>query len=266
MMTMRIKVNGIDINYELTGKADEPVVILSHSLASGMVMWEPQRIILEDNFRLLRYDMRGHGSSEVTEGAYTLEGLGNDVIGLMDALGIERAHFIGLSIGGMIGQCLALDHADRLLSVTLCDTAPILPKESKPLFEARMNQALENGMESLVEETLGRWFTAPFLKQNPPMVSRIQRQILETPVAGFVGCSHAILGLDYIDRLSEIRLSTLIIVGEEDPGTPVAASEAIHAEIQNAKLVILPSAAHLSNIEQAERFNRAVLDFLTCLS
>jgi 3-oxoadipate enol-lactonase len=259
---MRIKANGIEINYELTGTPGDPVVILSHSLASSMVMWQPQRDILEENYRVLQYDMRGHGGSEVVKGAYTLELLGNDVIGLMDSLDIEAAHFIGLSIGGMIGQGLALDHADRLLSVTLCDTAPILPEEAKPLFKARMNQALEHGMASLAEETLGRWFTEPFLKKNPPMISRIREQILATPVDGFAGCSHAILGLNYLDRLSEIHLRTLIIVGEDDPGTPVAAAEAIHAEIQNSELVILSSAAHLSNIEQEERFNRAILDFL----
>jgi 3-oxoadipate enol-lactonase len=207
--------------------------------------------------------MRGHGGSQVVDGAYTLEQLGNDVIGLMDALEIEAAHFIGLSIGGMIGQELALNHAERLLSITLCDTAPVLPQEARPLFKERMDQALAHGMASLAEGTLGRWFTTPFIRKNPPMVNRIREQILATPVAGFVGCSHAILGLDYLDRLSEIRLNTLIIVGEEDPGTPVAASEAIHAEIQNSNLTILPAAAHLSNIEQAERFNRAILNFLT---
>lgn len=259
---MMVKSNGIEIHCELQGKSGAPVVILSHSLASSMVMWEAQCDILGDHFWVLKYDMRGHGSTELVKGAYTLELLGEDVIGLMDALDIPNAHFIGLSIGGMIGQGLALNHADRLRSIILCDTAPILSEEAKPLFEARMNQARELGMASLAEETLARWFTAPFLEQNPPVVNRIRRQILATPVDGFIGCSHAILGLNYLDRLSEISLDTLIVVGEDDPGTPVAASEAIHAEIRNSELVILPSAAHLSNIEQAEGFNRVILDFL----
>jgi 3-oxoadipate enol-lactonase len=117
-------------------------------------------------------------------------------------------------------------------------------------------------MEALVEETLERWFTQPYLKQNSPEVERIRNQILATPVAGFIGCSKAILGLNYVERLSQIKLPTLIIVGEDDPGTPVAASKAIHQRIQNSKLVVLPSAAHLCNIEQTDAFNAALLPFL----
>jgi len=259
---MLIKANGIEINYELTGKADAPVVVLSHSLASSMVMWEPQLKVLEPDFRVLRYDMRGHGNSEVVKGAYKLEVLGNDVISLLDALDIGTVHFMGLSIGGMIGQGLALDHADRLQSVILCDTAPLLPEEAKPLFVERINQAREHGMESLAEGTLARWFTPPFLEKDPPVVNQIRKQILATPVEGFIGCSHAILGLNYLDRLAEIGLDTLVIVGEDDPGTPVSAAEAIHAEINDSELVIISSAAHLCNIEQAENFNRAISDFL----
>ena len=259
---MKIEVNGIQINYELSGKKDAPVVVLSHSLASSMVMWNPQLKLLESHFRVLRYDMRGHGKSEATDGAYTLDQLAADVIGLLDALNIHFVHFVGLSIGGMIGQCLALDYADRLKSLSLCDTAPVIPEEAKPLFEERLNRARDKGMEALVEETLGRWFTMPFLKRNPAEVEIIRKNILATPLAGFIGCSNAILGLNYLERLSGIKLPTLIMVGEDDPGTPVAASAAMHEQIQNSKMVVLPAAAHLSNIEQAEAFNTALLGFL----
>jgi 3-oxoadipate enol-lactonase len=227
-----------------------------------MMMWQPQLEVLESHFRVLRYDMRGHGKSEANEGAYTLEQLAADVIGLLDALELDRVHFVGLSIGGMIGQCLALNYADRLQTLALCDTAAIIPEEAKPLFEERIRRARDQGMEALVEETLERWFTQPYLKQNSPEVERIRNQILATPVAGFIGCSKAILGLNYVERLSQIKLPTLIIVGEDDPGTPVAASEAIHKRIQNSKLVVLPSAAHLCNIEQTDAFNAALLPFL----
>lgn len=260
---MLINANGIEIHCELSGKKNAPVVVLCHSLGSSMVMWEPQLAVLESCFRVLRYDMRGHGESEVSEGAYSLEMLGQDAVGLLDALEIEKVHFVGLSIGGMIGQGLGLNHADRFLSLTLCDTAPILPEEAKPLFRERMDMARSQGMASLVEGTLARWFTPPFLEKDPPMVSRIRTQIEATPVDGFTGCSHAILNLNYMDRLSAIDLDTLIIVGEDDPGTPVAAAEAIHAEIRNSRLVILPSAMHLCNIEQAEGFNAALMDFLS---
>jgi len=259
---MKTNANGIEIHYELSGNPDASVVVLSHSLASSLIMWEPQLGALEKDFRVLRYDMRGHGKSEVVEGAYTLEMLGDDVVGLLDALAVESAHFVGLSIGGMIGQGLALNHVERLLSVILCDTSPVLPEAAKPIFRERMQMAREQGMTSLVDETLARWFTASFLEQAPPMVDRIRNQIAATPLNGFVGCCHAILSLDYLDRLPEIGLKTLVIVGEDDPGTPVEAARAIQAGIPDSKLVILSSAAHLSNIEQAEEFNAALLEFL----
>ena len=260
---MLIESNGIKIYCELSGKPDAPVVVLSHSLGSSMVMWEPQLTVLEPDFRVVRYDMRGHGESEVSGGAYSLEMLGQDVVGLLDALEIESAHFVGLSIGGMIGQGLGLDHSERLLSLALCDTAPILPQEAKPLFQERMDLARSQGMAPLVEGTLARWFTPPFLEKDPPMVDRIRAQIEATPVDGFIGCSHAIMGLNYIDRLASIDLDTLIIVGEDDPGTPVTAAEAIHAEIPKSHLKVLPSAMHLCNIEQVEAFNNALMKFLT---
>jgi len=260
---MLIETNGIKIHCELSGQTEAPVVILSHSLGSSMVMWVPQLAVLEPHFRVLRYDMRGHGESDVTGGAYSLEMLGQDVVGLLDALEIEKAHFVGLSIGGMIGQGLGLNHADRLLSLTLCDTAAILPEEAKPLFRERMDQALSQGMASLVEGTLARWFTPPFLEKDFPIVCQVKEQIETTPVDGFIGCSHAILDLNYLHRLAVIDLDTLIIVGEDDIGTPVAAAEAIHAEIRDSELEVLPSAMHLCNIEQAEAFNTVLMDFLT---
>jgi 3-oxoadipate enol-lactonase len=259
---MLIEVNGIHINYELLSKADAPVVMLSHSLACSMVMWNPQLAVLQPHFQVLRYDMRGHGDSEATEGAYTLDQLAADAIGLLDTLKIDTVHFVGLSIGGMIGQCLALNYADRLQSLTLCDTAPIIPDEAKPLFQERMHEARTKGMQGLVQGTLERWFTKSYLKQNPPEVNLIRHQILTTSVAGYLGCSEAILGLNYLDRLSKIKLPTRIIVGEDDPGTPVEASKAIQEHISHSKLVILPSAAHLSNIEQAEAFNTTLMEFL----
>lgn len=214
---MKIDVNGIQINIEISGEERAPAVILSHSLGSGMVMWQPQLEALEPHYRVVRYDMRGHGKSDAPEGAYSLDLLATDVVRLLDALGMDRAHFVGLSIGGMIGQCLALTHGDRFKSLVLCDTAAIIPEEARSLFEERKRIALKQGMKALVDETLVRWFTAPYLKVNPPAVDRIRNQVLATPVAGYLGCSDAILGLDYMDRLSEIELPTLIMVGEKDP-------------------------------------------------
>jgi pimeloyl-ACP methyl ester carboxylesterase len=180
----------------------------------------------------------------------------------MDALGIDAVHFVGLSIGGMIGQGLALNHASRLESLVLCDTSAIMPNEAQPILQQRIAAARQNGMADQVDGTLERWFTPEYLKANPPEVEMIRQQIQSTPLAGYIGCSEALRGLNYLGRLSGITLSTLVIVGEEDTGTPVAAAEAIHERIAGSKLVVLPSARHLSNIEQADAFNRALLDFL----
>ena len=259
---MRIEVNGMYINYELSGKEGAKVVVLSHSLSSSMIMWEPQLEVLEPHFQVLRYDMRGHGQSDAPEGAYTLEQLAADVIGLLDALGLKTVHFVGLSIGGMIGQCLGLNHADRLARLVLCDTTAVIPTEARQLFVEREQAAREKGMAALVQGTLERWFTPGYLQENPPVVDRIRNQVLATPVAGYVGCSQAIMGLNYLDRLSEIQLPTLIMVGEDDPGTPVSASEAIHERIPGSRLEVLPHAAHLSNIEQAQAFNAHLMGFL----
>jgi 3-oxoadipate enol-lactonase len=259
---MRIKANTIEINYELSGKKDAPVVVLSHSLSSSLEMWNPQMEDLNPHFQVLRYDIRGLGGSEAPSGAYTLELLGNDVIKLLDALNINKVHFVGLSIGGMIGQGLALNHAHRLRSLALCDTAPIIPQEAQLIWQERINKVLSKGMEALLDETMERWFTPSFLKQNPPMLDLIRKQILATPVAGYLGCAEAIRRLNYLDQLSKIEMPTLIMVGEDDPGTPVSASKAIHERISNSKLVILPSARHLSNIEQTQAFNSVLLEFL----
>jgi 3-oxoadipate enol-lactonase len=259
---MRIKVNGIYLNYELGGKKDAPVVVLSHSLGSSLDMWAPQLTVLESRYRVLRYDMRGHGHSDATEGAYSLEQLGEDVARLLTALKISRVHFVGLSIGGMIGQVIALNHADQLRSLVLCDTSACLPPAALPTVQERIETARTQGLQALVDGTLERWFTRSYLKQNPPSVGLIRNQFLATSVAGYIGCSEAIGKLNFLERLPQITLPTLIMVGAEDPGTPTAASEAIHERIQGSKLIVLPAASHLSNIEQADQFNSHLLAFL----
>ena len=259
---MQIKANGIQMNYELSGKKGAPIVILSHSLAFSLLMWNPQMEALNPHFQVLRYDIRGNGGSDAPSGAYTLELLGNDVIKLLDALNINKVHFVGLSIGGMIGQSLALNHAYRLRSLALCDTAPIIPQEAQPIWQERINKVLSKGMEALLDETMERWFTPTLLRKGSPMLDIIRKQILDTPVKGYIGCAEAIRKLNYLDRLSEIKMPTVIMVGEDDPGTPVSASEAMHKRISNSKLVILPSSRHLSNVEQTEAFNSALLNFL----
>lgn len=259
---MLIETNGIQTNYELSGRADAPVVVLSHSLGSSLEMWNPQIELLSKHFRVLRYDTRGHGGSDVPPEGYSLEDMAQDAIGLLDALKIDSVYWVGLSMGGMIGQALALNHAERIDRLALCDTAAVIPDEAQPIWQERIDAAKQDGLQALVEGTLERWFTQAYYENNPPEVQHIRKLFLATPLEGYLGCSEAIRKLNYLDQLSEINIPTLIIVGEEDFGTPVEASEAMHARIANSKLVILPSAAHLSNIQQDGRFNEALLGFL----
>jgi 3-oxoadipate enol-lactonase len=262
---MKVDANGVRINIALSGNTSGPVVLLSHSLATSLDLWSPQLAALEPQFRVLRYDTRGHGASDAPHGAYTLAQLADDAVAIMDALDIEAAHWVGISMGGMIGQAVALNHAVRLRSLVLCDTAAVVPQEAQTLWQQRIEKARGEGMAALVDETLERWFTPPYLAKAPPGVRSIRDMILSTPVPGFIGCSEAIRRLDFLDRLGDIRLPTLIMVGEQDPGTPVANSETIHSRIKESRLEIIPSAAHLCNVEQAEAFNQKLLGFLQSL-
>ena len=259
---MKISANGIQVNYTLEGPADGPVVTMSHSLATDLSMWDPQAKALARRYRVLRYDTRGHGGTEAPAGAYTLSQLAEDARALLRALGIARTHWIGLSMGGMIGQTLALSSPELLQSLSLCDTSSRIPADAKPLWEDRIRTAEAKGMEPLVEPTLSRWFTAPFRERNKDVVDKVAKMIRTTPVTGYAGCCHAISALNLTDRLSAIKLPTAVIVGEDDPGTPVAASRVIAENIKGARLDIIPAAAHLSNMEQPEAFNRALSGFL----
>jgi 3-oxoadipate enol-lactonase len=260
--SLKVAANGIRTNIALSGDNSGPVVMLSHALATSLDLWSFQLAVLEPFFRVLRYDTRGHGASDAPEGAYSLSQLADDAVAVMDALDIETVHWVGISMGGMIGQAVALNHAERLSSLVLCDTAAVVPPEAHPLWQQRIEKARGEGMAALVEETLQRWFTPPYLAKRPSSVRRVRDMVLSTPVTGFIGCSEAIRRLNYLDRLQEIRVATLVIVGELDPGTPVAYSEAIHNRIKNSRLEIIASAAHLCNIEQEGAFNQCLLEFL----
>jgi len=262
---MLIKANGIQMNYELSGKKDGPFVILSHSLGSSLAMWNPQMKALEPHFQVLRYDIRGHGKSEAPPGAYTLELLGEDAVALLDVLEIEKVHWVGLSMGGMIGQSVALNYPKRLRSLALCDTSAAIAPEAQPIWQERIDAVREKGVESQLEPTMERWFTPTFLNLNPNMLGVIRKEFLATPAQGYLGCIYAIRKLNYLDRLSIIKIPTLIMVGEDDPGTPVSASEAMHQRIPSSKLVIIKSARHLSSVEQPEAFNTNLLTFLMSL-
>ncbi len=257
---MQARVNGIDIHYRISGEG--PWVALSHSLACDHSMWQPQIEALAPHYRVLAYDSRGHGASSAPAGAYDFGQLTADALGLFDHLGIARCHFVGLSMGGMIGQHVALAAPERIASLVLADTACRYPADVLPVWEERIRQAAQHGLEANVEATLARWFTAPFRASSQATVARIAALIRATPVAGYIGCCHAIPRLDLAGRLHGLPMPTLVIVGEDDPGTPVSMAEEIAAAIPGARLEIIAQAAHLSNVEQADRFNQLLLDFL----
>jgi 3-oxoadipate enol-lactonase len=263
---MKISANGIQVNYTLEGPADAPVVTMSHSLATDLSMWDPQAKALARRYRVLRYDTRGHGGTDAPAGAYSLTQLADDARELLRALGIARTHWIGLSMGGMIGQALALSSPELFRSLSLCDTSSRIPADAKPVWDERISTVESKGMDPMVEPTVARWFTAKFIETRKDVVDPVRDMIRRTPSKGYVGCCHAIRALDLTDRLKAITLPTLIIVGKQDMGTPVAASEAIHQQIKGSELVVLDPAAHLSNLEQPEAFTNALEQFLRPVS
>ncbi len=259
-MMNRIKVNGIDINYKLEGPADAPILMLSNSLLTDYGMWDFQVPAFTEKYRLLRYDSRGHGGTQATSGPYSMDMLVADVVGLLDALGIQNVHFLGLSMGGMIAQLLASKHGDRLLSVSLCDTACQMPPAS--VWDDRIRMAQAKGTSAFVQPMTERWLTQEYRKQHPEIIEKLGVMVSRTAVDGLVGCAHAIRNMDHLPILPSIKVPTLIVVGEQDMGTPVSAAEVLHREIKQSKLVVIKQAAHLPNIEQTQSFNRTVLEFL----
>jgi len=249
----------VRLNYELDGPADAPLVILSGSLGTDLEMWADQVDALATSFRLLRYDMRGHGGSEVPPERYSMEVLGRDVLALMDALGIERAAFCGLSIGGMIGQWLGANAGERLDRLVLCNTAAHLPPPEA--WNGRIETVRSQGMVAVADAVIARWFTAPFADANPDMVDHVKRMLLDTPVEGYAACCAAVRDMDMRESLSRIDTPSLVIAGSEDQATPPELSRLIADKIDRARMIELP-AAHLSNIEAADRFNRELREFL----
>jgi len=255
-----VHANGITMHYELMGHPDAPVVMLSNSLGTRLEMWDAQIPMLDERHRILRYDTRGHGRTEAPDGEYSITQLADDARALLDALQIDKVHFCGLSMGGMIGQKLGADHGERLLSLTLCSTAcRMAPKE---MWDERIRTAREGGMKHLVDATVERWFTEPFRAAPRAEVDAVRTMILNTPAQGYAGCCAAIRDMDLCEEIRRISVPTLILVGDKDPSTPPEKARETKARIHGAELRIIPEAAHLLNIEQPVAFNHALEAFL----
>jgi 3-oxoadipate enol-lactonase len=248
------------LHYLCDGPADAPPLVLSHSLGADLSMWDPQIAPFSRPYRVCRYDTRGHGASTVTPGPYTIARLGLDVLGLLDALGMARVNFCGLSLGGMIGMWLGTHAPDRIDKLVLCNTAARLG--SSEMWNNRIAAVGEGGMSALVPAVIERWFTASFRERAPERVDPLRRTLLATPVEGYAACCGAIRDMDQRETICAVCAPTLVIAGTHDPATSPAEGRLIAASIPGARHVEL-DAAHLSNIEAADRFTAVVLDFLS---
>lgn len=257
---MHARTNGIDTYYTVSGGG--PWLVLSHSLACDHAMWAPQIEALSANYKVLAYDTRGHGKSSAPQGPYTLDLLADDLKALLDGLGTGQCHFAGLSMGGMIGQTFALKYPGIFKTLTLADTTSRYPAEAAQVWADRIKTADEKGLAALIDGTMTRWFTEPFRKSHAAVVDRISNVMLNTPVAGYTGCGHAISKMNLTDRLKEIKTPTMIIVGDQDGGTPPAMSHEIQQAKPGAELYVIKNAAHISNLERPEAFTHLLTDFL----
>jgi len=258
---MKIKANGITFNYDVTGIDGAPWLIFSNSLATNLHMWDQQAVDLKNSFRILRYDQRGHGQTEAPAGRYTFELLVADVIALMDALGVARAHWCGVSMGCATGMGLVQKHPGRFDRMVLCDNPGRSSPETHRQWEERIAVAQKDGMAALLESTMQRWFPPETLKANPPHMDIIRRMILATPVNGFIGCSAALGDHDFRPLMPQVKNPVLYMTGEKD-GHNAAAMKVMQQELPGSQYIVLPGAGHISNMDQPALFTKSLREFL----
>ena len=250
------RLNGIDVRYTVTGNG--PWVALSHSLACRLEMWDEEVRRLSNRFTVLAYDSRGHGESGAPTGPYSLGMVADDIKALLDHVGARRTHWIGLSMGGVFGLATALKYPGLFGSMVLADTSSRLSPEGIQAFKDRVAVVRAGGMEAMVEPTLKRWFKDSFRAKEPQLMARVADWIRTTPVEGYVGISAAIPTIDVTQRLGEIRIPCLALVGADDIAMPPAFSKTLQQHLPDCSFVEIPDAGHLSNLEQPEAFNAAL--------
>ena len=251
-----------ELNYQLDGPQDAPVLVLSNSLGTDLRMWDTQIAALTRHFRVLRYDTRGHGKSLVTPGPYSIEQLGKDVLALLDALNVDRAHFCGLSMGGLIGQWLGINAGERLQRLVVCNTAAKIGSEE--MWNPRIELVLrdrEAAMVGLREASIGRWFTPDYAQANPAEAKRLTDMLAATSPEGYAANCGAVRDADFREQLGAIQVPLLVIAGTEDAVTPPAGSHFIRDHVRGAEYAEF-HAAHLSNVQAGDAFSARVIDFL----
>ncbi|MGE8188662.1 3-oxoadipate enol-lactonase [Pseudomonas sp. NPDC086278] len=251
-----------ELHYTLEGPQNAPVLVLSNSLGTDLHMWDAQMAAFTEHFRVLRFDTRGHGKSLVTPGPYRIEQLGHDVLALLDALHIEKAHFCGLSMGGLIGQWLGINAGDRLLKLVLCNTAAKIGDPS--IWNPRIETVLRDGTAAMValrDASIARWFTVDFAQANPMAAKRITDMLAATSPEGYAANCAAVRDADFRDQLSSIRVPLLVIAGTEDAVTPPSGGHFIEQHVPGAEYAEF-YAAHLSNVQADAAFSERVVGFL----
>lgn len=253
-----LRVGDIDVTYRLEGRAGAPVVMLVHGLLTSHRIWDGVVQTLQNDWRVLRFDLRGHGGTTPTIGPYSMPQLAQDAVGLLDALEIARVHFIGLSLGGMLGQYLGAHHADRFTSLTLANTTCEQPAAAT--WQERIETAASRGVEPLVVGSLPRWFTQRLFRERREVVDQAEAYARRTSIAGFIGCASVVRDLSQRELLRGIRIPTLVIAGEQDSATTVAEARVLAESIPGARIRLL-DAAHQSAVECPEAFAEAWLNF-----
>ena len=251
-----------ELNYQLDGPADAPVLVLSNSLGTDLHMWDAQIPAFTQHFRVLRMDTRGHGRSLITPGPYSIEQLGKDVLAVLDALHIERAHFCGLSMGGLIGQWLGINAGERLHKLVVCNTAAKIGDEST--WNPRIETVLRDGAAAMValrDASIARWFTPDYAQAHPDQAKKITDMLAATSPQGYAANCGAVRDADFREQLSSIKVPTLAIAGTEDAVTPPAGSRFIQERVRDAEYAEF-HAAHLSNVQAGDAFSERVVAFL----
>ncbi|MBB3665823.1 MULTISPECIES: 3-oxoadipate enol-lactonase [Prauserella salsuginis group] len=252
----------MQVHSEVEGPADGDVVVLSGSIGSNLTMWQPQvEPLVRAGYRVVRYDQRGHGRTGVPDGDVTMADLGGDVVELLDGLGVDRAHFVGLSLGGMTGMWLGIHAPERLRSLVLCCTSAKLGTPES--WAERGRVAREQGMTAIADGSVERWFTPGWLAAHPQARREYHHMTAATPAAGYAACCHAIGTMDLLDGLPSIPVPTLVVAGADDPATPPDGHGRVIADaVPDARLEVVPDAAHLGNVEQPERFTELITTHL----
>ena len=260
---MYARANGIRIHYRVDGRAGAPWVTFVTGIANDVTMWDGQVPALERDFRILRYDSRGHGGTEATEGDYGFDTLIGDLLGLWDALGIRQSHLVGLGLGGSTVIGVGIDHSDRLLSLVPCACRADMTPEFAAVWPGYVKIVKANGMEGMVEQTVQRWFTDDFKAANPQVLDSVRRQIRGTDPLGYYGCIAAFVTLSFGDRIDRISVPTLFITGADDSrGGPPEIVQVLADKVPGARHVSIPNAAHICNIQNPDAFNETLGGFL----